>query len=61
MPIRRNWSLLAAGEKIEIRRPARVTTLGAASLGRAPRDHHPLRAEEADTAVEVSRGGRRGS
>ncbi len=41
MPIRRNRSLLAAGEKIEIRWPAWVTTLGAASLGRAwrPTDH----------------------
>jgi hypothetical protein len=35
MPIRRNRSLLAAGEKIEICQPARVTTLGAAGLGRA--------------------------
>jgi hypothetical protein len=41
MPIRRTGSLLAAGEKIEICWPARVTTLGAAGLGRAwrPTDH----------------------
>jgi hypothetical protein len=42
MPIRRNRSLLAAGEKIEICRPAPVTTLGAVGLGRAWRQtDHP--------------------
>jgi hypothetical protein len=41
MPIRRSRSLAAAGEKIETRRPAWVTTLEAAGLGRAwrPKDH----------------------
>jgi hypothetical protein len=33
MPIRRNRSLPAAGERIETRRPARVTTLEQPALG----------------------------
>jgi hypothetical protein len=44
MPIRRNRSLLAAGEKIKTHRPEWVTTLEAAGLGRAWRlTGHPCR------------------